>query len=85
MELWRSRILECAFRNCHIALRIACHSYETICMAIYMCIHYRWKCHCGYLTKSIACSTHEHYQYSLVSKCPSIGGAKPRIRTHEEP
>jgi len=55
------------------------------CMHGNMSILYRWKCHYGYLTRSIACSTHEHYQYSLVSKCPNVGGAKPRIRAHEEP
>jgi hypothetical protein len=28
-------VLECVFFNCHIVLRIACHSYEIVCMAIH--------------------------------------------------
>ncbi len=77
-------VLECVFLNCHIVLRIACHSYEILCIAI----------HAFFIDHNVIldllqdqlCVVHmSTINILLFPGVQVIGGVKRRIWRHEKP
>jgi hypothetical protein len=77
-------VLECVFLNCHIVLRVACHSYEIVCMTR----------HALFIDPNVIVDLWQDQLHVVHMStidtlfflgAQVIGGAKPKIWTHEKP